>query len=106
MDRAAFLYRVMVQDLHLASTLHSAIADEIREIRVLIEQLAEQLISDERLALAYVEQLQAFDLLVQRADESANLLDRIAGGSRVDDAIDAVRLTAVQERLRAAFAAA
>ncbi|MDB5672052.1 MAG: hypothetical protein JWO25_3011 [Alphaproteobacteria bacterium] len=95
----------MVQD-HLAPTLHAAIAEEIRGMRMLIEQLAEQLTGDERFALHHFEQLQTFDLIVQRADESADLLDRMASGSRVVEAVDAVRLTAVQDRLRAALLAA
>ena len=87
----------------LVATLHSAVAQELREIRLLVEQLAEHLLSDESFVLAHAQQLQTFDLLVQHADEAAHLLDRMAQGSHISDAVDAVRLDAVQARLRAAL---
>lgn len=87
------------------SLLHTAVAAEIRDIRCLLEQLAETLVSDERFAMDYLEQLQTFDLVIQRAEESANLLERIAHGSTCGDAIDQVRLTLVQDRLRNAVEA-
>ena len=64
----------------LAALLQSALAEELRHVRKLIEQLAELLICDDHFATNYVEQLQAFDLLVQYTDESAALLDRMAAG--------------------------
>src|SRR4051812_9986307 len=90
----------------LVATLHAALAAELREMRILVEQLAEQLLADEQFVINHVERLQSFDLLVQHADEAAHLLDRISQGSQVHDAIDAVRLDAVQSRLRAALGAA
>jgi len=91
---------------HRASTLYAAIASEIRDVRGLIEGLAETLVSDEKFAMAYMEQLQTFDLVIQRADESADLLDRMAGGSNSMDAINLVRLGLVQDKLRSAITAA
>jgi hypothetical protein len=87
----------------LVATLHAALAAELREMRILVEQLAEHLLADEHFVMHHVERLQSFDLLVQHADEAAHLLDRIADGSHVHDAVDAVRLDAVQARLRAAL---
>jgi len=91
---------------HLAATLYAAIATEIRDVRVLIEHLADTLVSDEAFAMAYMEQLQTFDLVIQRADESADLIDRMAGGSGSLEAISKVRLSVVQDKLRSALAVA
>ncbi|EIZ78704.1 hypothetical protein WSK_2752 [Novosphingobium sp. Rr 2-17] len=91
---------------HLAASLYAAIATEIREVRMLIEHLADTLVSDEAFAMAYIEQLQTFDLVIQRADESADLLDRMAGGSKSLDAVSKVRLGIVQDKLRSALAVA
>lgn len=89
---------------HADAILCAAIATEIREIRALIEGLADLLVADVRFATDYLEQFQLFDLLVQRADESAGVLDRLAAGQSAQAAIAPVRLTAVQNRLRAALA--
>jgi len=87
----------------IASVLHSAIAEEMRHIRILLEQLAELLASDEVFAGKYLEQFQTFDLLIQCADESAAVLDRLAEGALSHEAIEPVRLTVVQDRLRTAL---
>lgn len=86
-----------------SAVLHSVMAKELREIREKLEVLAEVLVCDEHFAANYLEQLQAFDYLVQHADECANLLDRIAAGENSLEAIGHVRLGAVQERLRVAL---
>ena len=91
---------------NLAVTLCAAVAEEIRDVRALIEALAEVLTADEYLAITYTEQLQTFDLLIQRAQEAADLLERVANGTRSLEAIEHVRLTLVQDRLRAALKAA
>ncbi len=91
---------------HQASPLIAAIAAELRDVRALIETLADVLVSDESFAMTYMEELQTFDLVIQRADESADLLDRVAMGSRSNEAIDGVRLSMVQNKLRSALAAA
>jgi len=96
----------MAHNDHLAALLYAAVANELRDVRVLIERLADTLVSDEAFAMAYMEQLQTFDLVIQRADESADLLDRVAGGMSSHDAIDKVRLSFVQNKLRAALPAA
>jgi chemotaxis protein MotB len=84
----------------LATALCGALAAEIRDVRALIDALAEVLTADEYLALNYTEQLQSFDLLAQRAQESADLLERIAAGMRGHDAVEHVRLELMQARLR------
>lgn len=86
-----------------AAVLHQVMAREIREIREKLEVLAEVLVGDAHFAQCYLEQLQAFDYLVQHADECANLLDRIASGENSLEAVSHVRLGAVQDRLRAAL---
>ena len=88
---------------HYAVPLFKAIAQEIREIRMLMEGIADILIADEALVATYLAQLQTFDLAIQRSDESAALLDRLADGSKAIDAVEAVRLTSVQRKLAMAL---
>lgn len=90
----------------LALTLCAAVAKEIRDVQALVDGLAEVLASDAYLAGAYTEQLQAFDLVSQRSQEAADLLERVANGTCVKAAVEQVRLNVVQDRLRAALAAA
>lgn len=92
-------------DQHIGP-LHFAIAEELRDVAGLIAQIADVLVGDEQFAMANIAQLQAFDLVIQRADESAGLLERLANGSSSLEAVDGVRLTAVQDRLRTALSAA
>lgn len=84
--------------------LYAALATELRGVRQLIEEMAEILVNDEHFVERYLNELQRFDLVVQCADESADLLDRLAGGLKAHDAVEEVRLSAVQARLRAALA--
>lgn len=93
----------MAQTDHLSSHLHAAVAEEMRHVRLHLEELAEKLAGDEHFATKYLEQLQVFDLLIQCTDESAAVLDRMANGATSHDAIAPVRLTAVQDRLRSAL---
>jgi hypothetical protein len=86
-----------------ADALHSVIAGELREMRDRIEKLAEVLVADEQFAQAYIEQFQAFDYLIQHADECANLLERVVEGQDTLSAIAGVRLAEVQQRLRDAL---
>lgn len=79
----------------------SAIAEELRIARELLEELAGVLIGDERFITEYIDQLQAFDLIAQHIDESASLLNRVAAGQDFSDSLDQVRLHVMQERLRA-----
>jgi|TARA_R100000049_G_C1955744_1_gene110089 hypothetical protein len=79
-----------------------AIADEIRQVSLLVEELARVLVADEDIALRHLHRLQAFDLVIQRVGESAHVLDRLASGVHSHQAIDAVCLEALQDRLRAA----
>jgi len=86
--------------------LHSAVAQEMRHLGQLLEQLAEVLASDEHVATHYLDRLQTFDLAIQCTEESATVLDRLSEGADPHDAIAPVRLEAVQGRLRAALAQA
>lgn len=79
-----------------------AIADEIRQVSLLVEELARVLVDDEEVALKHIHRLQAFDLVIQRAGESARVLDQLASGVHSNQAIDTVCLEALQARLRAA----
>jgi hypothetical protein len=90
----------------LATTLCAAVAEEIRDVRGLIETVGDVLASDEYLAINYSEQLQTFDLMMQRAQEAADLLERMASGTCSQEAIQQVRLHVMQDRLRAALKAA
>ncbi len=81
--------------------LMTAIAEEMRIVRELLEELAGVLIADERFVLDYVDQLQSFDLIAQHVDESAALLNRIAAGTDFGHSLAQVRLHVMQERLRA-----
>ncbi len=82
--------------------LCAALAEEIRGIRDLVECLAGTIVADVRFATDYLEQCQLFDLIVQHADESARMLDQMAEGMPLAEAIDNIRLTAIQDRLRTA----
>jgi arginine deiminase len=86
-----------------SGALHSVMAGELREIRDMLEKLAEVLVADEQFAQAHIEQLQSFDYLIQHSDECANLLERIANGEDSLTAIGHVRLAEVQERIRDAL---
>lgn len=83
------------------ASLCRAIADEIRQVSHLVEELANVLVCDEDVAMKHIHRLQAFDLLVQRSAESARLLDRIASGVQTQHAVDEVCLEELQQRLRA-----
>lgn len=85
------------------SLLQAALAEELRRLRTLVEQVAELVIADAQLSVEHLEQLQNFDLIVQCAGESAAVLDRLALGATARDAIAPVRLTAIQDRLSAAL---
>lgn len=80
-------------------------AQEIRDVRRLMEGIADILVADETLVMTYLEQLQSFDLAIQRSDESAGILDRLANGAKAVDAIKPVRLTYVHDKLSAALEA-
>ena len=88
----------------LVNALHGAVAGELRHVRALIEELASVLVADEHFVERYLDQLQAFDLLVQCTEESAAVLDRLAAGACTRTAIAPGRLGQVQARLQAALA--
>lgn len=87
----------------LASRLQAAVAAELRQVRAGLEALAQTFAGDARFAADYLEQLQAFDLLIQHTDESAGVLDRLGAGAAPHEAAAPVRLHAVQRRLNAAL---
>lgn len=82
--------------------LNSGLAEEVRHIARLLEGLADTLVGDAHFVTHFVEKLQTFDLIIQCADESARVLDRMAAGAVPADAIASVRLGVVQDRLRVA----
>lgn len=89
-----------------SAAVYSAIAGEIRAIGQLVEQIADALVGCEELARDHIGQFQNFDLAIQCAHENAALLDRLANGEDTEEAIGSVRLTAMQNRLRAVLAPA
>ena len=93
----------MIHDA-LAASLHAAVAAELLHVREGLEQLAEMFVADEHFAENYLEQLQAFDLLIQHTDESAAILDRLGAGACPREAAAPVRLEAIHGRLHAALA--
>jgi len=95
----------MSQIADLAPIVCAAVAEEIRDMRAHIDTLAETLASDEYLACTYTEHLQTFDFLAQLSEEVAVLLERVAAGACLYEAIEKVRLDLVQNRLRAALEA-
>jgi hypothetical protein len=88
---------------HDCRGLCGALAEELRDTSRQVEQLAATLALDEQLLDRFLQHLQSFDLIAQRIGEGAALLDRLAGGSSTDAALDSVRLERMQERLRAAI---
>lgn len=79
--------------------LCTAMANEWREMRHHLEQLAASLCNDNMFAAKHIESLQLFDALAQQADESAVLLDRLSNGMHSDQALSLVRLDIMQQRL-------
>lgn len=88
-----------------SASLCAAVAEEIRHVRILIEGLATQLVSDERFVTEYLDALQAFDLIIQHMDESADLLGRVSEGHDIAGALSRIRLNAMQHRLNTALGA-
>lgn len=86
--------------------LYNALSQELRELREHLEQVAIVLISDDHVANVHVESLQMFDLLAQRADEGAAVLERMAQGFAPDEAVAGIRLEKVQARFLKAVKAA
>jgi hypothetical protein len=84
----------------LPVALVGALASEVRDLCLMIEELAGALASDDYLALNYLEQFQTFDLLAQRTTETANLLERLAHGADAEESLAQVRLERMQHRLR------
>lgn len=83
-----------------------ALSAEMQAMRSMVEALAVVLVSDPEILDLYGTELQTFDLLAQKAMESACLLERIATGMAAEEAVAAVRLERMQERLRDALKAA
>lgn len=96
----------MAQNDPLSLLLHAAVAAEMRHVRADLELMAEMFVADAHFVENYLEQLQAFDALIQHTDENAALLDRLGAGAAPHEAVSLVRLEAVQDRLRAALGTA
>ncbi|WP_298675639.1 hypothetical protein [uncultured Sphingomonas sp.] len=94
---------VPVFDVASAAALPRVVATELREIRARLEKLAEVLAGDPALASRYLLEFQDFDYVIQHADECAMLLERVADGEDARAAVCAIRLDAVQVRIRAAL---
>lgn len=90
----------------IAPVLCRALAAEMREMSILIEALAEVLATDEGVVARHLPRLQQFDVLAQHMGESASLLDTLAGGDCLTEAIEQVRLERLQTRLKAVLRAA
>lgn len=82
--------------------LCAALAGEMREIGAIVGALEQIVVSDEAFALAHVEALQQFDLVVQSAEETARVLERMGRGASHEEAVGLVRLEAIRARLGAA----
>ncbi|MFT3977160.1 MAG: hypothetical protein QM688_08630 [Sphingomonas bacterium] len=86
-----------------ANTLPRVLAAELREIGARLERLAMVLAGDAQLASRYMLEFQDFDYVIQHADECATLLERLAEGQDARAAVGAIRLDAVQSRIRSAL---
>lgn len=82
--------------------LFQTMAHEIADIRMLLQQLEEVLMTDEDVIMKHYKDLQQFDLIIQHVDESAKLLERLADGTCSHEAIANVRLGRLRGRLQAA----
>jgi len=89
-----------------AAALCRALASEMRDMGTLVEALAEVLASDTGVVERHLGRLQQFDGLAQQIGEGARLLDHLAGGDCVKQAIGRVRLEGMQARLKAGLEAA
>jgi hypothetical protein len=96
--------KIMNKEHRPGAALCAAVAEELQVAKQQLEELAAVVIADERFILQYLDQLQSFDMIVQHIDESATLLSQYAKGREIECAVNGVRLTSVQERLRAALA--
>lgn len=86
-------------------SIYGALAAELREVRDGLDVMAATLVADELVALRHIGDLQNFDLLAQRIAETADLLDRVAGGIAGENAVAEVRLERLQQRLLSELAA-
>lgn len=83
--------------------LCTAMANELRDMRRQLEQLAERLCVDELFCARHIETLQHFDALTQQSEESALLLERLSGGMQSAEALALIRLGQLQQRLNDAL---
>lgn len=82
--------------------LAPGIASELRAMAEATERLAVVLCEDERFVLNYLPLLQQFDLLAQQQAQLAALLLRLGEGMGGDQALAAVKLSSLADRIRRA----
>lgn len=81
------------------SPLADRIAAELEGMAAATEQLAEALCSDDEVAQRCLPLLQQFDLLAQQQLELAGLIGRLGEGAGAEEAVRAIRLAALADRL-------
>ncbi|WP_145206506.1 hypothetical protein [Sphingobium sp. B2] len=96
----------MMTNENYRQQLFITMAQEIADIRQLLQNLEELLMTDEDVIMKHYKDLQQFDLIIQHVDESAKLLERLADGTCSDEAIASVRLGRLRGRLQSAVSAA
>jgi len=92
----------------MPTTLHRqklmlAMANELSEVRILLERLAEELVCDADMIDKHLEKLQHFDIISQHVDECGRLLGRMADGMTTYEALGKVGLGGLQARLARAL---
>ena len=80
-----------------------AMANELGEVRALLERLAEELVCDADMIDKHLEKLQQFDIISQHVDECGRLLGRMADGMTTYEALGKVGLGGLQARLARAL---
>lgn len=96
----------MMTNEHYRQQLFLAVAQEIADIRLLLQNLEDVLMTDEDVIMKHYKDLQQFDLIIQHVDESAKLLERLADGTCSHEAIEGVRLGRLRGRLQSAVGTA
>lgn len=80
-----------------------AMANELCEVRELLERLAEEFVCDPTIVEIHYAKLQQFDMIAQHIDECGRLIGRMADGMPTHEALETVGLGRMQSRLSAAI---
>lgn len=83
-----------------ANRAFEAIARELSELAQGVEAVGALLLQDTELALRHPVELQAFDRLSQHSAELAALMRRLTQGVDTDEALAALRLHELEQRIR------